>query len=132
MTVPDFLSYDDVVAIHQDQTARYGGSPGIRDLGLLQSALAQPRVTFEGQFLHANLFEMASAYLFHLVKNHPFMDANKRTGAVAALVFLELNGVEIESSEAEFEELVLEAAQGRREKPSISQFFKEHANKTAT
>ncbi len=87
---------------------------------------------FEGQFLHANLFEMASAYLFHLVKNHPFIDANKRTGAVAALVFLELNGVEIDASEAELEELVLEVAQGRREKPSISQFFKDHANETTT
>lgn len=132
MTVHDFLSYDDVVAIHQDQISRYGGSSGIRDLGLLQSALAQPRATFEGQFLHVNLFEMASAYLFHLVKNHPFIDANKRTGAVAALVFLELNGVEIDASEAEFEELVLDVAQGRREKPGISQFFKDHANETTT
>lgn len=68
--VPDFLSYDDVVAIHRDQVARYGGSLGIRDPGLLQSAIAQPGATFGGQFLHANLFEMASAYLFHLVQNH--------------------------------------------------------------
>ena len=125
--VPDFLSYDDIVAIHQDQIARYGGNLGIRDMGLLQSAVAQPRATFAGQFLHANVFEMASAYLFHLVKNHPFIDGNKRTGAVAALVFLELNGIEIRATESEFEQLVLEVARGDCQKREITEFLANHA-----
>src|SRR5437867_10279787 len=88
---PTFLSLDEILEIHKDQIARYGGMAGIRDLGLLQSALAQPQATFGSQFLHADLIEMAAAYLFHIVQNHPFIDGNKRVGAVAALVFLQLN-----------------------------------------
>lgn len=123
----DFLSYDDVEAIQIDQLRRYGGSPGIRDVGLLESAIAQPRATFGGRFLHANLFEMASAYLFHLVRNHPFVDANKRTGAVAALVFLELNGIEVRATDDEMERLVLDVASGDCGKPEIATFLASHA-----
>lgn len=85
----DFLTLDDVQFIHRDQTTRYGGDPGIRDRNLLDSALAQPRASFGAEFLHAFPFEMAAAYLYHIVRNHPFLDGNKRTGAVAALVFLD-------------------------------------------
>jgi death-on-curing protein len=91
----DFLSLEDVLTLHADQVALYGGDHGVRDLGLLESAIAQPQATFGGEFLHKDLFEMAAAYLFHIVQNHPFLDGNKRTGAVAAMVFLDLNGVEI-------------------------------------
>ena len=76
---PDFLTLDEVLEIHRDQIERYGGAAGIRDLGLLQSALAQPSATFGGQYLHADLHEMAAAYLYHLVQNHPFLDGNKST-----------------------------------------------------
>ena len=99
MTAPEFLALDELVEIHRDQVARYGGARGIRDLGLLQSAIAQPCATFGGRYLHADLFEMAAAYLFHVVQNHPFIDGNKRVGAVAAIVFLELNAVEVSTSE---------------------------------
>lgn len=74
--------------IHQDQIVRYGGQPGTRDLVLLNSALAMPAATFGDVYLHTSLFEMAAAYLFHLVQNHPFNDGNKRTGAVTAIIFL--------------------------------------------
>src|SRR5437588_8405063 len=110
---PTFLALDEVLEIHRDQLARYGGAAGIRDLGLLQSALAQPQATFRGQFLHADLFEMASAYLFHIVQNHPFLDGNKRVGAVAALVFLLLNDQDIKATNQELEALVLSVAQGK-------------------
>ena len=83
-----FLRLGEVIEIHQDQIERYGGALGIRDLGLLESVAKTPAATFEGDFLHGDPFEMAAAYLFHIVRNHPFMDGNKRTGAVAALVFL--------------------------------------------
>jgi death-on-curing protein len=83
---PIFLSLDDVLESHAEQIATYGGSDGIRDLNLLQSALAQPMATFDGSHLHADLFEMASAYLFHIELNHPFVDGNKRVGLEAALV----------------------------------------------
>src|SRR5260370_603870 len=96
-----FLTLDEVLEIHRDQIARYGGASGIGDVGLLQSALAQPPASFGGQFLHADLFEMAAAYLFHIVQNHPFIDGNKRVGTVAAIVFLKLNNHSINATQDE-------------------------------
>jgi len=123
---PDFLSFAEVLEIHRDQIERYGGKTGIRDLGLLQSALAMPAAGFGGRYLHGDLFEMAAAYLFHIVRNHPFVDGNKRTGAVAALVFLSLNGMEIEASEDIFEQTVRAVAEGKMDKSAIAGFFREH------
>ncbi len=124
---PTFLTLDDVLEIHRDQLARYGGAAGVRDLGLLQSAVAQPRATFGGQFLHADLFEMAATYLFHLVQNHPFVDGNKRVGAVAALVFLRLNDQDVQATNLELESLVLSIAQGKADKAAIATFIRDHA-----
>ena len=74
---PLFLTLEEVREIHIDQIERYGGGPGIRDISLLQSAIAMPAAGFGEQYLHGDLFEMAAAYLFHLVQNHPFVDGNK-------------------------------------------------------
>src|SRR6266702_4481030 len=95
---PTFLTLDEVLEIHEDQLARYGGMDGILTVHLLESALAQPQATFVGKYLLADLFEMSAAYLFHLVQNHPFVDGNKRVGAVAAIVFLLTNGQDISLS----------------------------------
>ena len=84
---PAFLTLAEVLEIQRDQLYRYGGEAGVRDMGLLKSALAAPMASFGGRFLHQDIFEMAAAYLFHVVKNHPFIDGNKRTGAVAFIVF---------------------------------------------
>src|SRR5215470_3889144 len=92
---PRFLGFDEVLTIHADQVGRYGGSPGIRDAALLRSAVAMPKAGTAGGYLHSDLVEMAAAYAFHIVKNHPFIDGNKRVGAVAVLVFLELNGIPV-------------------------------------
>ena len=92
MTDPCFLTLDEVLAIHADQIRRYGGRSGIRDLALLQSALGTPETTFEGDYLHTSAFEMAAAYLFHISRNHPFVDGNKRVAFFATDVFLRLNG----------------------------------------
>ena len=100
-----FLTLDEVVAIHRDQIDRYGGSLGVRDWGLLQSAIAMPAATFGGKFLHSDFCEMAAAYLFHLVQNHPFIDGNKRIGAVAADVFLSMNNLQVDANEDEYAEL---------------------------
>jgi death-on-curing protein len=123
---PVFLSLSDVVDIHTDQTERYGGATGIRDIGLLESAMGMPMAGFGGQYLHSDIFEMAAAYLYHIVSNHPFVDANKRTGAVTALVFLKLNGHELDCSEDELEELVLGVAQGAQERHEIARFLRRH------
>ena len=123
----EFLYLDDLAAIHRDQIERYGGEMGIRDVGLLESALAQPRATFGGEFLHRDIFEMAAAYLFHVVKNHPFLDGNKRAGAVAAIVFLALNDVVLEGDEAGLEAITLAVACGRADKKQVAEFFRKIA-----
>lgn len=123
---PIFLSLDDLLESHVEQIAAYGGSDGIRDLGLLQSALAQPAATFEGDYLHADLFEMAAAYLFHIVLNHPFVDGNKRVGLEAALVFLEINGWSVEAPDDELVELVLRTAQALITKGEIAGLLRNH------
>jgi death on curing protein len=124
---PIFLALDEVIDIHRDQLERYGGEPGIRDFGLLQSALAMPATSFGGEYLHATLAEMAAAYLFHIVMNHPFVDGNKRTGTVAAIVFLELNGLSLNTDEDELADFVLDVAQGKVDKTGIAAFISTHA-----
>ena len=126
---PIFLSLQEILRIHRDQIARYGGHPGIRDLGLLQSALGMPGARFEGHYLHTDLFEMAAAYLFHIVRNHPFVDGNKRVGAVAAVVFLALNGVEVDAGEREFEAMVRAVAEGEADKKLVAEFLRRNARK---
>jgi death on curing protein len=127
MTAPEFLTLEEVLAIHADQIARYGGSGGIRDIALLESAIAMPRMTFGEKYLHPTLHEMAAAYLFHLVQNHPFLDGNKRVGLSAALAFLGLNGLWLAASpelEDEVVELVMQIARGEAGKPDAAIFFR--------
>ena len=121
---PTFLTLDEIVAIHQDQIARYGGSDGVRDWGLLQSAIAMPAVTFGGHFLHCDPCEMAAAYLFHIVRNHPFIDGNKRVGAAAAYVFLALNDVRLVADNDAYADVVLSVARGETPKSAVAEFFR--------
>lgn len=128
---PAFLTRTEILAIHADQLRRYGGADGIRDEGLLDSALAAPQSAFGGKFLHSGLHEMAAAYLFHLVSNHPFLDGNKRVGAVAAAVFFRLNDFELIAAENDYEKLVLGVAKGITKKPEITKFFRARARGAA-
>jgi len=121
---PTFLTLDEVTAIHRDQITRYGGSEGVRDWNLLQSAIAMPATGFGGQFVHSDLCEMAAAYLFHIVQNHPFLDGNKRVGAVAAYVFLALNNVQVAAEEDAYADLVLSVARGETPKSAVAEFFR--------
>ena len=126
--MPDFLSLEDVLLLHSDQVDLYGGAQGVRDLNLLESAIAQPQATYGGTHLHGDLFEMAAAYLFHIVRNHPFMDGNKRTGAVAALAFLDLNGVEVDAPKGSLYDLTMSVATGQAGKAEIAEFFRKHTH----
>jgi len=117
---PDFLTLEDVLDIHTQQLARFGGGEGMRDLGLLESALAQPQATFGGEYVHQSLWEMAAAYLFHIASNHPFIDGNKRVGLLAALVFLELNGITLTQGSEELYELTMAVAAGRMTKAEVT------------
>ena len=121
-----FLTLDDIIESHQNQIDTYGGSHGIRDIGLLESAIAQPEASFGGEYLHADNFEMAAAYVYHLVMNHPFVDGNKRVGLEAALIFFEINNENLNASDEQLVDLVLKTTAGQVEKPEIAEFFRSH------
>jgi death-on-curing protein len=126
---PVFLNLAEVLEIHCDQIVRYGGTAGIRDLELLKSALGLPAATYDGDFLHADIYEMVAAYLFHIVRNHPFIDGNKRTGTVSALVFLLLNGFNFNAPENELVKIVLAVACGKIAKAELALFFRKWVKK---
>lgn len=115
-----FLSKRLVLAIHRDQVESFGGRQGLRDEGLLDSALAQPRATAEGRLLHRTVYEQASAYLFHVCSNHPFVDGNKRVAFAAMDTFLRINGLRLTLSEDEAYELTMSVAARRMTKQRIA------------
>ena len=127
-----FLQLEDVLWIHQNQITLYGGEMGIREAGLLDSAIAMPQAGFGGEYLHKDLFEMAAAYLYHIVQNHPFVDGNKRAGAVTAMAFLDFNNIELHADEDGLVALTLSVATGQAGKAEIAEFFRNKAEKTQT
>jgi len=114
-----FLSLPLVLQLHDKQLVRFGGASGIRDEGMLESAIAQPKATFEGQFLHPTVFDQAAAYLFHICQNHPFIDGNKRTALSACLVFLGMNGYKITTPTNNLYDLTIQIAEGKLDKDAI-------------
>ncbi|MFZ9932636.1 MAG: type II toxin-antitoxin system death-on-curing family toxin [Chthoniobacterales bacterium] len=104
------LTVEVVREIHAEAISAFGGSHGIRDQALLESAVAAPQASFGGRSPYADIIEVAAAYLFYLCRNHPFIDGNKRTALGACLVFLRLNGAEPKPDGAEWEELTLAVA----------------------
>ena len=117
-----FLSVANVLAIHADTIAEEGGSAGVRDIGLLESAVAMPQATYEGAYLHHGIAAMAAAYLFHLCQNHAFVDGNKRTAAFSTVLFLALNGIPDNAlpPESELEHTTLAVARGAMSKTDMT------------
>jgi death-on-curing protein len=116
MRTPDdceHLTVMQVHAIHDAVIGAYGGSPGIRDANLLESAVNAPQATAFGSSPFSDLIEVAAAYLFYLCRNHPFIDGNKRVGMTVAIVFLKLNGVSPSPDSDDWEGLVLDVAASR-------------------
>ena len=124
-----FLTLDEALAIHAHQITRYGGALGVRDKGLLESALGMPAATFAGEYLHPSPAEQGAAYLFHVVKNHPFVDGNKRVGLACCLAFLRLNGVRVHATDDQLVDLVVGVAEGRRSKADVAVFLREHSKR---
>ena len=124
MAEPIFLSLDEALLIHADQIRSYGGSHGVRDLGLLSSALAMPGASFGGLHLHTSLAEMAAAYLFHIAQNHPFLDGNKRSALATALAFLWLNDLRLAADDDELTEMVMGVAKGHVGKAEAAEFIR--------
>src|SRR4030042_6872783 len=121
---PEFLTLAEVIAIHQDQINNYGGKSGIRDLSLLNSAVAGPQSTFDRKYLHEDLFDMAAAYAYHICRNHPFIDGNKRVALVSALVFLDLNNIDINDPHNILYNVMIEIASGNISKKDLGSIFR--------
>ena len=109
--------------LHAEAVERFGGMAGVRERGLLESAVAMPMAGFGGEFLHVGLAAMAVAYLFHLIKAHPFVDGNKRTGCLAAMVFLDANGISHRIQGRDLERIAVAVAAGELDKEGVTAWF---------
>ena len=123
MPTPNFVSKSMVLSIDARQIERFGGTPGVRDESLLESALAQPQATFGCQFLHPTISEQAAAYLYHIAMNHPFIDGNKRTAFAVIDTFLRLNGCALNLTDDRAYDLVMRVARGTMTKEELSREF---------
>ncbi|MBI2526899.1 MAG: type II toxin-antitoxin system death-on-curing family toxin [Candidatus Rokubacteria bacterium] len=121
-----YLTLGEVVDLHRRLLEATGGAPGIRDLGALDSATAQPKATFGGADLYPTLIEKAAALCFSLVQNHPFVDGNKRVGHAAMETFLVLNGSEIDAPIDDQERLMLDLAAGRVDRAQLTACLRLH------
>ena len=124
MLEPRFSTLAEVIEVHTDQIKRYGGQDGVRDFGLLESALAQPEASFAGEWLHKDLYDMAAAYAYHLCQNHPFIDGNKRTALACALVFLELSGLSVRDPKGLLKDAMRNVASGKMNKAAFAQLLR--------
>ena len=125
---PFFLTFAETIEIHAYQIRNFGGSDGMRSQEMVESAIGMPSSTFGGAYLHPTVPDMAAAYLYHLVENHPFLDGNKRVGTMAALVFLELNEYDFDATDAELTDVVLQVAAGKMPKDALAAFFRQHSH----
>ncbi|MBN3872658.1 MULTISPECIES: type II toxin-antitoxin system death-on-curing family toxin [unclassified Nostoc] len=126
MQTPRFISISQVLDIHQDEINSFGGTSGVRDEGLLDSALAQPQATFGGELLHPTIHEQAAAYLYHLAMNHPFIDGNKRTAFAVMDTFITLNAYSLNLSSEQAYNLVIQVVQKEISKEELSAFLELH------
>lgn len=124
-----YISLDEVLAIHDDMVERYGGSFGIRDLGLIQSAIARPQATFGGEDLYPSILDKAAALFHSLIFNHAFADGNKRTAVTSTARFLHLNGYELEASQKELVDFPLKVENKHPDIDEISKWLREHVRK---
>lgn len=118
-----FLTLEEVLELHLDMIKEFGGDASVRDLGLLQSAIAMPEASFGGQYLHETLAEKAAAYLYHIAKNHPFVDGNKRTAFTAAIAFIYFNNYEFHVPSEVAERFTWDVAAGLKSKDDVIAFF---------
>lgn len=123
-----FLAIEDVLRLHRIAIIDQGGDPSMRDRGLLESAIAIPQQRFGGEYLHDDIPSMAAAYAFHICKNHPFIDGNKRAGTAAMIAFLVDNGWKFDATADEAEPAILKLAAGAFDKSEFTQWARTHMN----
>lgn len=124
-----YITLDEVLAIHDDMVERYGGSFGIRDLGLIQSAIARPQATFGGEDLYPTIINKAAALFHSLIFNHAFTDGNKRTSLTSTARFLYLNGYELKADQKELIDFPLRVENNHLDIAQISNWLKMHTKK---
>jgi len=124
--VTRYLSLREILTLHERIASQSGGGIGVRDLGLLESAVAQPRQSFGGSDLYPSIVAKATALGFSLISNHPFVDGNKRVGHAALEIFLMLNGYELDASVDEQERIVLAVAAGEVNREEFTRWVKAH------
>ena len=124
-----FLRKATILTFHQDQLERYGGKEGIRDEKLLESAMAQPEASFEGEYVHQDLFHMAAAYGFHICQNHPFYDGNKRTALIAMYTFLYVNGYQIVADKKSLFAVMMDLANGKVSKDELRDYLNKNSKR---
>jgi death-on-curing protein len=122
-----YLTTSEILELHRLVIERTGGSTGVRDLNLLESAVAQPAMAFAGEDLYPTIWEKGTALAFSIIKNHPFVDGNKRTGHAAMETFLVLNGYEINAPMDEQEQIVLQVAAGTLDRQDLTDWVRTHA-----
>lgn len=120
-----YLSIEQVLRLHEHQIETFGGSRGLRDRGGLESAVARPAATFGGDDLYPDLASKVGALMHSLVMNHPFVDGNKRVGAMAAELFVEANGRRLLAGDEEFESMTLAVAIGEVDAESLAIWFRQ-------
>lgn len=125
----NYLNINQVLAIHNEVIEQIGGSKGIRDMGLLESAVARPQATFGGIDLYPDIFSKAACLGHSLICNHSFIDGNKRTGYMAMRIFLNINGYDIEASLEERYKFAVEIAEKTRKEKAIAEWLKGHSKK---
>ncbi len=129
---PTFLTTEQVLFIHDQMVKRFGGSFGVRDPGLVKSAVARPQASFDGQYLYSSIFDKAAALLQSLLKNHPFVDGNKRTALTSAGIFLKKNGYKLVNQHKEELEFAVKVDNGNLTVEQISQWLKTHSVKISS
>ena len=127
-TEPAWITYDQAVAIHSRQLRRFGGAPGLRDEGMLQSALARP--VDKWRYEQAGLTELAAAYAFGLAKNHAFVDGNKRIAFMSMMVFLRKNGIRFAPDQAQATKIILALAAGEVSEQSLARWIADNLPKS--
>ena len=123
-----YLIAEQVLFIHYRLVSETGGGHGVRDIGLLQSAIARPRATFDNQELYTNIFEKAAALMESLVNNHPFIDGNKRTGIACTVLFLRQNGITFSAKNSDLERFTLRVASSKIKLSEIAKWLKNHSH----
>ena len=122
-----YLTAEQVLFVHYRLLSETGGEHGVRDLGLLESAIDRPQATFDRQELYRDIFEKAAALMESLINNHPFVDGNKRTGIACAVLFLQQNGILFLAKNAELEKFTLRVASSNAGHPEITKWLRKHS-----